>query len=160
MVDSLEENGRSRELLLVEASALPEVYVKVAQASDYLRTGQAASAVAAARMAGISRSAFYKYKDAVRRYDEPHTRPVMTLHGVLRDKPGVLSDVLGIFARANANVLTVFQDIPTGGNASVSVTADVGRMTVSSEQLIRQLEALPGVARIASVSHQAHKSGG
>lgn len=49
---------------VVEASALPEVFLRVAEAKEYLNNGQAQSSAEASRMAGISRSAFYKYKDA------------------------------------------------------------------------------------------------
>ena len=50
---------------LVEASALPEVFLKVAEAKRLLSTGEATTVNEAARMTGISRSAFYKYRDAV-----------------------------------------------------------------------------------------------
>ena len=159
-MDRLSKTELKQHLLLVEADVLPEVFGKVAQAKEFLRTGQADSAAAAARMAGISRSAFYKYKDSVHRYNEKRTPQVITLHSVLRDKPGVLSDMLGVFAGLCANVLTVFQDIPTGGYASVSITADIGQMTASPEQLIRALEQLPGMLRIRNISHQTGKTGG
>ena len=48
--------------LLVDMSVLPEVYVKVIEAKGYLQSGEAANASQAAKMAGISRSAYYKYK--------------------------------------------------------------------------------------------------
>ena len=150
----MKKNVPNGELLLVEASALPEVFGKVAHAKALLQSGQAASAAAAARSAGISRSAFYKYKDAVYRYDRPPADPVLTLHSVLRDRPGVLSEMLSVFAGAGANVLTVFQDIPAGGAASVSVTADTAGMTGTTEELIRQLEQVAGVMRIARITRE------
>ena len=51
--------------LLVEQDVLPEVFTKVIQAKQYLLDGEASSTSEAVRMAGISRSVFYKYKDAV-----------------------------------------------------------------------------------------------
>ena len=60
----LETDGeRMPNLLLVDAAILPEVFGKVLQAKEYLQSGQAETAAQAARLAGISRSAFYKYKD-------------------------------------------------------------------------------------------------
>ncbi|MDL2288820.1 ACT domain-containing protein, partial [Oscillospiraceae bacterium OttesenSCG-928-F05] len=56
----------SPKFYLVEASALPEVYTKVLEAKEYLESGIARTIGEAVRLAGISRSAFYKYKDAVR----------------------------------------------------------------------------------------------
>ena len=50
---------------IVEASALPEIFLKVAEAKRLLATGEAATVNEATRMTDISRSAFYKYRDAV-----------------------------------------------------------------------------------------------
>ena len=50
---------------LVEASALPEVFLKVVETKRLLATGEAATVNEAARMTDISRSAFYKYRDSV-----------------------------------------------------------------------------------------------
>ena len=47
--------------VLVDAGILPEVYRKVLTAKKYLATGKAASVKEAAQLAGISRSAYYKY---------------------------------------------------------------------------------------------------
>ena len=49
--------------LLVDSQILPEVYLKVILAKKLLAQGKAKSASDAAKAAGISRSAFYKYKD-------------------------------------------------------------------------------------------------
>ena len=87
-------------LLLVDAGVLPEVFGKVLEAKEHLQSGRAATAAEAARMAGISRSAFYKYKDAVFPYDAERSGSILTLHLILRDRPGVLSSVLSSFAAA------------------------------------------------------------
>ena len=50
---------------IVEASALPEVFLKVAEAKRLLSTGEAATVNEATKLTGISRSAFYKYRDAI-----------------------------------------------------------------------------------------------
>lgn len=50
---------------IVEASALPEVFLKVAETKRLLSTGEAGTVNEATRMTDISRSAFYKYRDAV-----------------------------------------------------------------------------------------------
>ena len=87
-------------LLLVDAAILPEVFGKVLQAKEYLQSGQAETAAEAARLAGISRSAFYKYKDAVFTYEPERTGHILTVHFVLKDNPGVLSSLLSACAQA------------------------------------------------------------
>ena len=58
---------------LVEASALPEVFVKVTEAKSLLETGEARTVAEAVDRAGLSRSAFYKYKDCLL-YTSPSPR--------------------------------------------------------------------------------------
>ena len=47
---------------IIEASALPDVFLKVAEAKRLLDTGEVATVNEATRRTGISRSAFYKYR--------------------------------------------------------------------------------------------------
>ena len=131
---------------------MPEVFVRVVEAKRYLQSGEAETAAEAARMAGISRSAFYKYKEAVFPYDEERAGHILTVHLLLRDRPGILSAVLTAFAEAGANILTVNQNIPAGGTAPVSVSARTDRMSLPVEAFIKQLRTVDGVRRIERIS--------
>ncbi|MBQ1210568.1 MAG: ACT domain-containing protein [Clostridia bacterium] len=134
--------------VLVDSSVLPEVFGRVLEAQEHLREGRAATAAEAARMAGISRSAYYKYKDAVQSFHASQPEQLLTVHLLLRDKPGVLSAVLSTFAEHGANILTVNQNIPTDGRASVSVSARTERLSVPPETFLQMLRELSGVEKI------------
>ena len=45
---------------IIEASALPEIFLKVAEAKRILSTGEVSTVNEATKRMGISRSAFYK----------------------------------------------------------------------------------------------------
>ncbi len=145
--------GKSR-LLLVDASVLPEVYERVLEAKLLLSSGTADSAAQAARMAEISRSAFYKYKDAVFPYDAAQSGSLLTVHLLLLDRPGVLSAVLTAFADAGANILTVNQNIPADGVATVSVSARIDRLHESADEFVGSLGALDGVQKILRINNE------
>ena len=132
---------------LVEASALPEVFLKVAEAKRLLSTGEANTVNEAARMTGISRSAFYKYRDAVLPFQNMMTGSIITFQLLLHDEPGVLSSILSAFAGHAANILTINQTIPSGGCAAVTVTAETMAMTEPIEVLLQQLSATAGVVK-------------
>ena len=117
-VYSSDPEGQPR-LLLVDAGAVPEVFVRVVEAKRYLQSGEAETAAEAARMAGISRSAFYKYKEAVFPYDEERAGHILTVHLLLRDRPGILSAVLTAFAEAGANILTDVSPLSSGRRAVI-----------------------------------------
>ena len=72
-------------MLLVNINALPEVFKKVAEAKGLIASGKARTASEASKMCGISRSAYYKYKDSVFEYSNPFGR-IVSLYAVLRDK--------------------------------------------------------------------------
>ena len=59
--------------LLIDESVLPEVYQKVIRVNQLLETGEASNTSEAVKMAGISRSVYYKYKNAVFPYTKKET---------------------------------------------------------------------------------------
>ncbi len=132
---------------LVEASALPEVFTKVTEAKELIETGGARTVAEAVDKVGLSRSAFYKYKDAVTPFHDMKRGTIVTFHALLRDRMGVLSRLLAIFADTGANILTINQSIPTNGVAIVTISATTDNMFVSTEELIAAAESLAGVIK-------------
>ncbi len=138
--------------LLVDQDVLPSVFPKVIQAKEYLRNNQASSTAQAARMAGISRSVFYKYKDAVYPYRDKHSDSLITIQAVLSDKPGVLMAMVSEFYSVDANILTIHQNIPTNGRAFVSISARIDQINGSLEELLSRLRTLDGVLSIGDIA--------
>ena len=132
---------------LVSEEVLPGVIPKVAEAKRMLRAGEARTAREAARAVGISRSAFYKYRDAVQPFTDPRTERIVTFHALLKNNPGVLSGVLSIFAASGVNILTINQSIPANGCAAVTVSAETGAMSIPVERLISDAAGTDGVVR-------------
>ena len=99
--------AREIKYYIVAAEALPEIFIKVAEAKRMMQTGEVDTVGAATRLAGISRSAFYKYKDAVQPFNDMKSEHIITFYGMLKDNTGVLSRVLSVFATSGANILTI-----------------------------------------------------
>ncbi len=138
--------------LLVDTSVLPEVFLKVIDAKKLLAQGKVKSASEAARLAGISRSAFYKYKDCVQPYHSKISDHIVTIYASLADEPGVLSSVISQLYNSGANILTLNQNIPVDSVAHVSISAKVGSITCSEEALVDQIRTLPGVVNAKLLS--------
>ncbi len=126
---------------------LPEIFLKVTEAKKLLETGEASTVAEAVSLVGISRSAFYKYKDAVSPFQDMKRGRIITFHTILRDRMGVLSTVLAIFANSGANILTINQSIPTNGAAIVTISAETTDMTMTNEELLSSVRQTPGVIR-------------
>jgi chorismate mutase len=132
---------------IVEASALPEVFLKVAEAKQLLSTGKAATVGEATRMTGISRSAFYKYRDSVLPFQNMMTGRIITFQLLLHDQPGILSSILDVLANCKANIQTINSIIPTNSCAIVTISAETIDLTVQLEDLLRMLGQTPGVIK-------------
>lgn len=138
--------------LLVESSVLPEVFLKVIEAKRLFVTGQVHSINEAARLAGISRSAYYKYKDKVHPFNEEAGGYILTLNAMLHDEPGVLSKITAILYREGANIMTINQNIPVGEIAPVTISARADGMQISVVELLEQLRKIDGVKSIEVIS--------
>ena len=134
-----------KKYFIVSADALPEVFVKVAEAKRMLQVGEASTVGQAAAMVGISRSAFYKYKDAIRPFNDMLNGHIVTFQVLLKDEPGVLSSILASFAASGGNILTINKSIPTGGVAAVTLSAETSNLTTTLEELVHSVEHLYGV---------------
>lgn len=132
---------------LVAAEALPEIFIKVAEAKRMMESGEVDTVGAATKMVGISRSAFYKYKDSVQPFNDMKSEHIITFYAMLKDTAGVLSRVLSVFAASGANILTINQSIPTNGCAALTISAETSDMEESLEQLLGQVANLEGVVK-------------
>lgn len=138
-------------LIVVRISVLPEIFPRVLEAKRLLACGEEKSSAAACKRVGISRSAFYKYRDSVFSYEEKLVQRVFSFYAVLQDEPGVLSAVLSRLHTMGANLLTVNQNIPIDGAASVTLSIRLGR-NESPERVRAALHAMDGVVEIKIVS--------
>ncbi|MEQ2455348.1 ACT domain-containing protein [Flavonifractor hominis] len=132
---------------IVEAGALPEIFLKVAEAKRLLETGEAGTVHQATQRVGISRSAFYKYKDALRPFNDMLQGRIITFQILLKDEPGVLSSVLNIFAKSGGNILTINQAIPANGCAAVTIGAETSGLQIPLEELLQRALDVDGVLR-------------
>ena len=132
---------------LVERDMLPEIFIKVTEARALLETGECTTVAEAVSRVGISRSAFYKYKDSIAPFTDMKHGQIITFHVLLRDRMGSLSSLLAIFADSGANILTINQSIPINGTAPVTITAETAGMNMGLEELKEGIEALSGVIK-------------
>lgn len=140
-----------KKYFLIEEDAVPEVFHKVIEAKKNLATGKAKNSSQAAKMAELSRSAFYKYKDKIMEYRLSDNH-VITLFFSLEDLPGVLSALINKLYECGANILTVNQNIPSDGVASATISLRTSEITMAEPQLLEHLRQCTGVVRISKLS--------
>ena len=131
---------------IVEAEKLPEVFIKVVEAKRMLELREVSTINEAAQRVGISRSAFYKYKDTV--FDAETGRESITVVATLLDKTGALQSLLSGISAAGASIVTITQSRPENGAAQVEVTVRTGTMQMPVDEMLTRLSHQPCVVEI------------
>ncbi len=138
---------REEKFYLIRSDILPESIAKTIEAKKLLESGEAGTVNEAVERVGLSRSAFYKYKDGIFPFNTMMSEKIMTITMTLEHRSGILSKVLQFVAERGGNVLTINQTIPLQGIANVSMSVDMAHLTVSSTEFLEDLQQLSGVRK-------------
>lgn len=137
-----------KKMFIVDSGILPKVYEKVIAAKLLLKMGDAHTIQEACANTGISRSAFYKYKDSVFDYTTQELGRIVTLFMILKHTPGVLSDIINRISAAKGNIITINQNIPVMGSASLTASIDTKAMEINPEELMQLLLSCKGCKKV------------
>lgn len=137
--------NKGAEYFLVDSTVLPEVFSKVIEVKKLLSKNSGMPVNEAVREAGISRSAYYKYKDFIYPFYETSRGKVITLFFVVEDFSGILSSIIYQIALAKGNILTINQNIPINGLADVTISIETAGMTQGIEELLMEISRIEGV---------------
>lgn len=132
---------------LVREDILPEAVVKTMQVKQLLAAGDAKTVHEAVEQVGLSRSAFYKYKDGIHLINQLERERIVTISIDLEHRSGMLSKVLSTVAGYGGNVLTIHQSIPLQGIANVVISVEVSRIAEDLGDMLEGMRDCAGVKR-------------
>ena len=124
---------------IVSGEILQDVVKKVVEVKELLHKGIVKDITEGVKAVGISRSAYYKYKDKVFTVSEGIQGQKATVALLLSHKAGVLSRILDTIAAKGGNVLTISQDLPINNSANVVITLDISSLELDIKELIEVL---------------------
>jgi len=136
---------------IVAFDILPDAIKKTAEAKELLARGEVNTIYAATAQVGISRSAFFKYRNGVFPFHRAVQNKIVTLSLLLEHKAGVLSTLLNTIAAELGNILTINQGIPLQGLANATISIDTSGMSVSIETLLKSLSLIKGVKKVEMI---------
>lgn len=134
--------------LVINSEVLPDVYEKVVEVKELLRTNRIKDVTEAVQMVGLSRSTFYKYRDHVFALKEGMKGQKATISIVIVDKAGTLSNILDNIAKHGGNIYTISQDIPINGAAYINITLDMSGLSIEIKELIDILSNLNNIIKV------------
>jgi chorismate mutase len=145
------ETMTRKKFYLVREDMLTEAMQKTLEAKALLESGKKRKINEAVHEVGLSRSAFYKYKDGVFPFHTMTKEKIITLSINLEDRSGSLSAMLATVAEAEANVLTINQTIPLQGRANITLSIDTATMSLEIDELVEKIESMEAVEKVELV---------
>ncbi|GGA36680.1 ACT domain-containing protein [Paenibacillus physcomitrellae] len=136
---------------LVREDILPEAVLKTLQVKQLLASGNVKTVHEAVEQVGLSRSAFYKYKDGIHQLNQLERDRIVTISLDLEHRSGILSQMLALVASFGGNVLTINQSIPLQGVANVVISVETSRLTEELDEMLSKLRSVTGVKKVQIV---------
>lgn len=147
-------NKDNRKFYVVAEDILPAAILKTARVKERLAKGEATTVNEAAAQVGLSRSAFYKYKDGVYPFFRAARDRIITISMLLEHRSGVLSTILNTIAAEQGNILTINQGIPLQGVANVTIAMETAGMAVTIDTLLESLTFIKGVKKVEIIGQE------
>lgn len=138
--------------LVIDKRVLPDVYEKVVCAKNMLKEGKVKEITEATKIAGISRSVYYKYKDYVFEFSESSQGKKATFSMIIQHKTGVLSGILNYISEEGGNILTIDQGIPINGAANLSITMDMTNLKSDIMTLLDDLAKQDNIEKVEFIA--------
>ena len=138
----------SGDYLVIDKRVLPDVYEKVLYTKKLLKDGKVKEITEAVKIAGISRSVYYKYKDFVFDFSETSEGRKVTYNIILKNEKGVLSNISNYIAEQGGDILTINQGIPLNGYANLSITIDLSTVDGDIKTLTDGLSNIKNVEKV------------
>jgi chorismate mutase len=140
---------------LVREDVLSEAMEKTLQAKSLIEHGKVKNVSEAVQQVGLSRSAFYKYRDGIFPFHTMVKEKIISLFINLEDRSGALSELLSTIAETGCNVLTIHQTIPLQGRANVTLSVETASMNNDINNLIKILKRLEAVEKVEIIGSGA-----
>ena len=139
---------------IIDKNVLPEVFIKVMELKNLLESGREKTVQDAVNKVGISRSAFYKYRDAIFPLYEHSRGKNVTFSANMDNRAGLLSTLLNAIATAGANILTINQTIPINGIANVTITVETQDMNTDMGAFVDKMSAIEGIRSLKIIARE------
>ncbi|MBU3204614.1 ACT domain-containing protein [Clostridium algidicarnis] len=142
----------SEKFFIVNSKVLPDVFQKVIQVKELIYTEEVKDISEGVKEVGISRSAYYKYKDNVFSMSENMKGQKATIALLIAHESGTLSKILDKIAENKGNIMTINQDIPINNAANVTITFDISKMEVDMKNILEEIKTIDNVIKVKLIA--------
>lgn len=144
---------RNKKFYLVDFAILPESIKKTITVKEMLKEGATATIHEAVSKVGISRSAYYKYKDHVAPASEVPNTKLCALEILLSEDISVLNKVLKRIIKENT-IVSVNRNMPVGKYCVVVIVFRTALNETLLGAFINSLSHLKGVKSVQLINQE------
>ena len=143
--------NQNRQFYLVDFQILSEAIKKTIQTKELLKEGEAETINEAVKKTGISRSAYYKYKDHVAPALDMQDDAIVSLAITTVDDIAVCSRILRKIAKRKNRVVTLNRGLPVKKQTLISLAFETAETRSDIKKLITNIENMKGVKDVRQI---------
>ncbi len=132
----------------VDFQVLPAALKNTIRAKEFLKNGTAETINEAVQKAGISRSAYYKYKDHVVPAYEESMNGLAIMFIVLQEDMTLINRIFRKISKAKASVLTMNKGAAIGKLTTMTLYIKTTEMQIPLSKLEEEIHSLKGIENI------------
>lgn len=147
------DNKEYRKFYLIREDVLPESVIKTLKIKDALKNNSELSIYDAVKQYGLSRSAFYKYRETIFPVDEKlldHREFTLILY--VNDIVGMLAQVLNTISQLQLSVLTIHQSVPINDKATITLSLNASSSDLMIDDVVIALREIEHVSKVELIS--------
>ncbi|MFL9486808.1 MULTISPECIES: ACT domain-containing protein [Staphylococcus] len=147
------DNKEYRKFYLIREDVLPESVIKTLKIKDALKNNSELSIYDAVKQYGLSRSAFYKYRETIFPVDEKlldHREFTLILY--VNDIVGMLAQVLNTISQLQLSVLTIHQCVPMNDKATITLSLNASSSDLMIDDVVIALREIEHVSKVELIS--------
>lgn len=147
------DNKENRKFYLIREDVLPESVIKTLKIKDALKNNSELSIYDAVKQYGLSRSAFYKYRETIFPVDEKlldHREFTLILY--VNDIVGMLAQVLNTISQLQLSVLTIHQSVPMNDKATITLSLNASSSDLMIDDVVIALREIEHVSKVELIS--------
>ncbi|KXB57075.1 ACT domain protein [Gemelliphila asaccharolytica] len=141
-------NMKNKKYYIIREDVLPEAVQKTIIIKNELEKNPKLSIQEVSKKYGLSRSAFYKYKDTIYPLKDFKKESILSLSIHVDDIPGILGKILKIIHCENGNIITIHQTVPINERATIIISLNINLEITDIEKIKHLLSNLKHVNKV------------
>lgn len=147
-------NKDNKQFYMVDFQILPAAIKKTIRTKELLKSGAAETINAAVAKTGISRSAYYKYKDHVASAFEDPLRSTTALFIIVQNDSAVINKIFRRIGKGRAEIVSMNLGVPIKKLTTLTLSLRTGEMQISFAEMTQILKSIKGVKDVTVIEEK------